>query len=78
MRAMNTKKIDARPDQVIQGDCIQVLKELPSESVDLVITDPPYLVNYRSRDGRTLANDDNHQWLEPAFAEIHQVGLPVG
>ena len=23
-------------------DCVEVLKELPSESVDLVIADPPY------------------------------------
>jgi len=27
---------------LIQGDCLEVLKELPDESVDLVLTDPPY------------------------------------
>ena len=29
--------------QVIQGDCKAVLQTLPNESVDFVLTDPPYL-----------------------------------
>jgi modification methylase len=29
-------------DQVIHGDCIQVLESFPEESVDLVFADPPY------------------------------------
>lgn len=29
-------------------DCIEGLKLLKDESIDLVITDPPYLMNYRS------------------------------
>jgi site-specific DNA-methyltransferase (adenine-specific) len=29
-------------DQVIQGDCIQVLKTLPDQSVDVIFADPPY------------------------------------
>jgi site-specific DNA-methyltransferase (adenine-specific) len=28
--------------QVIQGDCLEVLKTLPAGSVDAVVTDPPY------------------------------------
>jgi modification methylase len=35
---------DVRPmlDQILLGDCIQELKKIPSESVDLVFADPPY------------------------------------
>ena len=29
-------------------------------SVDFVLTDPPYLVNYASKDGRTVPNDVWH------------------
>jgi modification methylase len=29
-------------DQVIHGDCIEVLKRLPEQSVDLIFADPPY------------------------------------
>jgi len=41
--------------------------------VDLVLTDPPYLVGYRDRSGRTVAGDDNDSWLLPAFSELHRV-----
>jgi DNA modification methylase len=46
---------------------------MPSKSVDLVVTDPPYLVNYRPREGRRCANDDNAAWLLPAFRELYRV-----
>ena len=29
-------------NEIIQGDCLQVMKTLPAESVDLVVTSPPY------------------------------------
>lgn len=29
-------------DKIIQGDCVEVLKELPERSVDLIFADPPY------------------------------------
>lgn len=35
-------------DQVIQGDCTEVLCELPAESVDLIFADPPYNLQLRS------------------------------
>jgi len=34
--------------RLILGDCLEVMKGLPSGSVDAVITDPPYGVNYKS------------------------------
>jgi adenine-specific DNA-methyltransferase len=61
---------------VLHGDCIKVLASLPAASVDFVLTDPPYLVNYRDRSGRTVANDNDAAWLHPAFAEIARVMKP--
>jgi len=49
------------------------MQSMPSESVDLVVTDPPYLVNYRPRDGLRCANDDNAAWLLPVFRELYRV-----
>lgn len=63
-------------NRILHGDCVQAMRQLPPESVDFVLTDPPYLVRYRSRDGRTVANDDNDRWLRPAFAEIFRVMKP--
>lgn len=31
-----------------QGDCLEVMKELPSGSIDLVVTDPPYNVSAKN------------------------------
>jgi site-specific DNA-methyltransferase (adenine-specific) len=63
-------------NRIICGDCISVMRTMPAASVDFVLTDPPYLVNYRSRDGRRYPNDDNDRWLAPAFAEVSRVLKP--
>ena len=34
---------------LIQGDCLEVLKKLRSESVDLVVTDPPYMISREAK-----------------------------
>jgi DNA modification methylase len=62
-------------NQVFLGDCIQVMKHFPSQSIGAVVTDPPYLVNYQSRDGRNYRNDDPNRpwWVAPAFAEMYRV-----
>ena len=43
-------------NSVLLGDCIGLMRGLPAESVDFILTDPPYLVNYRDRSGRRVAN----------------------
>jgi DNA modification methylase len=58
---------------VLHGDCIDILRSFKPASVDFVLTDPPYLVRYQSRDGKRVYNDDNAAWLEPAFAQISRV-----
>jgi hypothetical protein len=60
-------------NSITQGDCIQVMREMPANSVDFILTDPPYLVNYRDRDGRTIQNDAKADWLKPAMREAHRV-----
>jgi adenine-specific DNA-methyltransferase len=62
-------------NRVLQGDSIEIMRRLPAESVDLVIADPPYLVDYRERAGRRVANDSaaSGDWLEPSTREIHRV-----
>jgi DNA modification methylase len=63
-------------NSIVRGDCLDVLPELADGSADFVLTDPPYIVRYQSRDGRTVANDDNTAWLKPAFAELYRVLAP--
>ena len=35
--------------QLYLGDCLDILQTLPDNSVDCLLTDPPYGFNYRSR-----------------------------
>lgn len=57
---------------ILKGDCLDILPQIQAGSVDFALTDPPYLVRYHSRDGRTVPNDDNDAWLKPAFAGIYR------
>lgn len=34
--------VDAKIDQILEGECVEVMKTLPDESIDLVFADPPY------------------------------------
>lgn len=57
-------------DTILQGDCLKILPKLAPGSVNFILTDPPYISRYTSRDGRTVPNDDNDAWLKPAFAAM--------
>jgi DNA modification methylase len=58
---------------VLHGDCVQIMRTMQPGSVDLVITDPPYITRYSDRSGRSVTNDDNARWLKPAFAQMHRL-----
>ncbi|HMB04052.1 MAG TPA: DNA methyltransferase [Isosphaeraceae bacterium] len=64
---------------IYHDDCRRILPLLPNGSVDFVLTDPPYLVNYVGRwDGerKTIVGDDDPSWLVPVFSEIWRVLKP--
>jgi DNA modification methylase len=61
---------------VLPGNCIDVMRQFNSESVDFVLTDPPYVKSYRSRDGRMVRNDNNFAWLKPAFEQLYRILKP--
>ena len=52
-------------NSIIHGDCLTVLPRVATHSVDFILTDPPYITRYKSRDGRIVPNDDNTRWLKP-------------
>ena len=37
-------------NRILHGDCVDVMRQMQDNSVDFVLTDPPYLVNYHDRD----------------------------
>lgn len=66
-------------DRVILGDCLTILKDLPAESVDLVLTDPPFNIGLRYQD-----YEDNKSpeafcgMLRDVFNELRRVLKPTG
>jgi len=64
------------PNTILHGDCTNVMRRLASESVDFCLTDPPYLCNYRSRDGQSVKNDRSGHWIYPAFRHVQRLLKP--
>ena len=50
---MNTSNED-RENVILQGDCLEIMRTLPNEYVDLVVTSPPY--NLRGVSGGITSN----------------------
>ena len=50
---------------LMQGDCLERMKEIPDGSVDLTVTSPPY-------DNLRTYNGNNEQWGEHVWREVIQ------
>ena len=69
-------------DTIIHGDCLDALRRIAAESIDMIITDPPYGIDYQScsmpKDKRPkkIANDKRPfiWWLYDAFRLLRQGG----
>ncbi len=57
----------------VLGNCIDVMARIPDNAIDFILTDPPYLVGFRDRSGRTIAGDKTDEWLQPACNEMFRV-----
>ena len=43
-------------NKVINADCLEIMKKLPDNCIDLVLTDPPYGIGYAKDVGRKSGN----------------------
>jgi len=53
--------------QIYNADCMDVLTDMPDKSVDLVLTDPPYGINYLSpwtNNHAKIENDEIGDWTD--------------
>ena len=64
-------------DNIIHGDCQEVLKDLPDDSVDLIFTSPPYADQRKSTYGG-IEPDEYVEWFMPKAAEFLRVLKPTG
>ena len=68
-----TNNARAPRNVIFNADCIEVMRSFDRGSVDMIVTDPPYITRYKSRDGHSVINDDNSHWLRPAVNQMHRV-----
>lgn len=64
-------------DYIECGDCLELMNGIPDKSVDLVLTDPPYLCDYsrhdsKSRFSKKIANDENNSANENMIEKYMQ------
>jgi len=59
------------------GDCRELLKEIPDNSVDLIVTSPPYADQRKSTYGG-IHPDKYVEWFLPISAELLRVLKPTG
>lgn len=64
-------------DKIIQGDCEDVLKLIPENSVDLIFTSPPY-ADQRKRTYGGVRPDEYVNWFLPKSAQFFRVLKPTG
>ncbi|MCL2745419.1 MAG: site-specific DNA-methyltransferase, partial [Planctomycetaceae bacterium] len=63
--------------QIYEGDCREILPTLPADSVNLIVTSPPYAEARKGEYGG-IAHKDYVQWFLPVSAELFRVLKPDG
>lgn len=63
--------------KLMLGDCEHLLKELPDNSVDLIVTSPPYADN-RAKTYGGIKADEYVEWFLPTSKELFRVLKPEG
>lgn len=78
-------------NQLILGDCLEVMRKMDSESIDLIYLDPPFFSNrnyeviwgdkgeVRSFEDRWSGGIDHYiSWLKERVSEMHRLLKPTG
>lgn len=71
------QKIKLVSTEIILGDCLEVLKKIETNSIDLIVTSPPYSDQRSSTYGGVSA-EKYVEWFLPITAELLRVLKPTG
>ncbi len=72
-------KIEKYTNQIIQGDCLELFKDIPDNSVDMTFADPPFNLKkkYTSYND-SLEFQEYLNWCEQWISEMVRVTKPTG
>lgn len=61
-------------NKIIQGDCLEVIKNIENDSIDLIITDPPYGdgIGY-GRSHKTIENNEDESINYKIIPDLYRV-----
>ncbi len=62
-------------NKIYTGDCLEILKTLPNNSVDCVITDPPYNISVIGR--KYIGIEINPEYVEIAKRRLSSIPEPM-
>ncbi len=67
-----TETIDISHDNIILGDCLEALQQMPASSIDLIVTSPPYADSRKGTYGG-VHPDRYVEWFLPISNELKRV-----
>ena len=70
IKAEDTRSLEPFRDRIIKGDCLEVMKDIPGESIDMILCDLPY--------GTTQNKWDSIINLDLLFTEYLRIIKPHG
>lgn len=68
-------------NRIYNEDCLEGMKRIYDKSVDLVVTDPPYIIKYKTNYRKNkkhkfckeILNDDNNSLISNYLSECYRV-----
>tara|TARA_R110002096_G_scaffold402445_2_gene599771 strand:+ start:19 stop:657 length:639 start_codon:yes stop_codon:yes gene_type:complete len=66
-------------NKIIHNDCFKEMKTMPDNSIDLLLTDPPYGINLTPQRSTSkfknvkIISDDNLEWVDDFSKEIYRI-----
>jgi DNA modification methylase len=64
-------------NQILLGDCSDIMKQMPTDSIDLIVTSPPYADRRKNTYGG-IPPDKYVEWFLPRSLEMLRVLKPTG
>jgi len=64
---MEQYKIEDIKNTIIQGDCLEIMKKIPDNSIDTIITDPPYGLAFMGKDWDSFNTKGRNEYYEFSF-----------
>lgn len=66
-------------DQIIQGDCLEIMGSIPDNSVDITFADPPFNLKKKYNGYKDNQNNDTYlAWCKQWISEMVRITKPTG